>query len=78
MARDVEALEKLQAQLRALLSETALTAKTAGLEAGQFGHTLEQHKVQLGEGAHPEGVGRVVAELLNETVRMQQATQALS
>ncbi len=37
VARDVEALERLQDQLRILLAETARTAADAGAEAGQFG-----------------------------------------
>ena len=77
VARDINALERLQEQLRTLLAETARTAATAGAEAGQFGSALEQHKAQL----TPMGsdrVSSVVAELLNETVRMQAATRSLS
>jgi diguanylate cyclase len=78
VARDIEALEKLQTQLRALLAETAKTAATAGVEAGQFGTALEDGKAQLGAAAGEEGVGRVVADLLKETARMQATTHALT
>ncbi len=78
VARDINALERLQEQLRTLLAETARTAATAGAEAGQFGSALEQHKAQLNDSMGSDRVSSVVAELLNETVRMQAATQALS
>ena len=78
VARDMNALERLQEQLRALLAETARTAATAGAEAGQFGSALEQHKAQLDDATSQDGVSSVVAELLNETVRIQATTQALS
>jgi diguanylate cyclase len=78
VARDVDVLERLQEQLRALLVETARTAATAGAEAGQFGSALEQHKAQL-EGADTnDSVGRVIEELIHETVRIQSATQLLT
>jgi len=77
MARDVEALERLQEQLRALLAETARTAANAGVEAGQFGQALEQHKAQLSEASGVD-VSHMVAELLKETVRMQATTQSLT
>ena len=64
--------------MRTLLAETARTAATAGAEAGQFGSALEQHKAQLNDSIGSDRVSSVVAELLNETVRMQAATQALS
>jgi diguanylate cyclase len=78
VARDVEALEQLQTQLRALLAETAKTAAKAGVEAGQFGTALEDSKAQLGTAARGEGVGAVIAGLLNETARMQATTHALT
>jgi diguanylate cyclase len=77
-ARDLDALERVQEQLRTLLKETARTAATAGAEADQFGTALEQRRAQLVDATSNDGVGRVVAELLNETVRIQAATQALS
>lgn len=78
VARDAAAVERLQEQLRTLLAETARTAANAEVEAGQFGQSLEQHRAQLLEAIGGEGVGRVVAQLLSETVRMQETTQALS
>ena len=78
VARDVEALERLQDQLRILLAETARTAADAGAEAGQFGDALEHHKAQLADASGNEKVGDVVAELLSETVRIQAATRVLS
>ena len=79
VARDIAALERLQEQLRTLLTETARTAASAGAEAGQFGNALEHHKAQLeGTATTRDEVGKVVAELLDETVRIQAATHVLS
>src|SRR5262249_22654523 len=42
-ARDMEAFERLQLQLRGLLEDTAQSAATASNQAAEFGETLQGH-----------------------------------
>ena len=42
-ARDMEAFERLQLQLRNLLEDTAQSTATASNQAAQFGHSLQGH-----------------------------------
>lgn len=76
--RDVDTLDRLRQQLRSLLDETAQSAADAGAEVGRFGQALEQRKTELVNAIGSESVRRVVADLVNETVRMQATSRTLS
>lgn len=77
IARDVEAMERMQQQLQALLADTAIVATGAGTEATQFTQTLEIHKSQLSQPMAPETLGTIVADLITETERMRVMTKEL-
>src|SRR5258707_13062184 len=73
-ARDMEAFERLQLELRNLLEETAQSAATASDEAAIFGHSLEGHAKVLATPQEPEKLREVVADMLVSTKKMQTVT----
>ncbi len=77
-ARDMEAFERLQLQLRSLLEDTAQSASKASDQAAEFGESLEGHAKTLSVLQAPDKVREVVAEMLVDTQRMQALTQDLS
>ena len=78
-ARDMEAFERLQLQLRNLLEDTAQTTATASQEAAQFGHSLQGHaQVLAADSQEPERLREIVAEMLVGTQKMQHVTADLS
>ncbi|MDY6948398.1 MAG: GGDEF domain-containing protein [Pseudomonadota bacterium] len=77
IARDVEAMERMQQRLQALLSDTATVATGAEAEASQFTHTLAIHQTQLGEPLAADKLTAIIAELITETERMRVTTREL-
>ena len=77
-ARDMEAFERLQQQLRSLLEDTAQSAASASTQAAAFGHSLEGHAKALAGPQDPEKLRDVVASMLTDTRKMQSVTQDLS
>src|SRR3977135_3396974 len=77
-ARDMEAFERLQLQLRNLLEDTAQSAACASNQAAEFGHSLEGHAQALASPQEPEKIREVVAEMLAGTKKMQSVTHDLS
>lgn len=77
-ARDIEAFERLQLQLRNLLEDTAQSAASASTQAAEFGHSLEGHAKVLASPQEPEKIREVVADMLCGTRKMQSVTQTLS
>lgn len=78
IARDAEALERMQQRLQTLLSDTATAASSAGLEATQFNQTLQLHRSQLLEPLPMDLIANIVAELITETERMRTVTRELT
>lgn len=78
IARDAEALERMQQRLQTLLSDTATTASNVGLEATQFNQTLQVHKSQLNQPIGIDLIANIVAELITDTERMRVVTHELS
>jgi diguanylate cyclase len=77
-ARDMEAFERLQLQLRNLLEDTAHSAATASHQAAEFGDSLEGHAKVLAASPEPEKVRELVTGMLVDTRKMQAVTQNLS
>jgi diguanylate cyclase len=77
-ARDMEAFERLQLQLRALLEDTAQSAANASVEAAEFGESLENHARVLATPLGPEQIREVIAEMLDGAHKMQATTADLS
>lgn len=77
IARDVEAMERMQQRLQALLSDTATVATGAEAEASQFTQTLEVHQTQLGQPLALDALTTIVADLITETERMRVTTKEL-
>ncbi|MBV9914517.1 MAG: GGDEF domain-containing protein [Sinobacteraceae bacterium] len=77
-ARDMEAFERLQLQLRKLLEDTAQSASTASHQAAKFGESLEGHARELADPQEPDAVRQIVSTLLEDTQRMQVLTSDLS
>jgi diguanylate cyclase len=77
-ARDMEAFERLQLQLRNLLEDTAQSAAAASTQAADFGHSLEGHARVLAAPQEPEKIRQVVGEMIAGTRKMQSITQDLS
>src|ERR1700759_2308466 len=77
-ARDIEAFERLQLQLRGLLEDTAQSAADVSEQAAQFGHSLEGHAKTLEEPLDPDKLRAVVGDLLTDTHKMQAVTTDLS
>src|SRR5882757_866175 len=64
-ARDMEAFERLQLQLRNLLEDTAQSAACASNQAAEFGQSLEGHAKVLASPQEPEK--RSVARFADRT-----------
>src|SRR5579871_4967897 len=77
-ARDMEAFERLQLQLRNLLEDTAQSTATASEQAAEFGHSLQGHAKVLADDQNPERIREIVAEMLVGTQKMQAVTADLS
>jgi diguanylate cyclase len=77
-ARDIEAFERLQLQLRGLLEDTAQSAADASEQAAQFGHSLEGHAKTLAAPLDPDKLRVLVADMLTDTHKMQIVTSDLS
>jgi diguanylate cyclase len=78
-ARDMEAFERLQLQLRNLLEDTAHSAATASTQAAEFGDSLEVHARALAAPQQdPEKIRQLVADMLGDTRKMQAVAQDLS
>jgi diguanylate cyclase len=77
-ARDMEAFERLQLQLRNLLEDTAQSAATASHQAAEFGHSLQGHAKVLADPQGPEKIREIVADMLVGTQKMQHVTSELS
>ncbi len=77
-ARDIEAFERAQSQLRALLEETASGAASTQTAAVRFTHTLESVGRKLEQPVDAATLKRLVAELMNQTQAMQKVTVQFS
>jgi diguanylate cyclase len=77
-ARDVEAFERAQSQLRTLLEDTASGAASAETAAVRFTHTLESVGEKLAQPADAASLKRMVAELLSQAQSMQRVTVEFS
>ncbi|MDB6089606.1 MAG: Diguanylate cyclase VdcA [Gammaproteobacteria bacterium] len=77
-ARDVEAFERAQSQLRTLLEDTATGADSAQTAAVQFTRSLEGLFGELEQPADPVALKRVVAELLSQAQSMHLVTSEFS
>jgi diguanylate cyclase len=77
-ARDIEAFERLQLQLRGLLEDTAQSAADVSEQAAQFGHSLEGHAKTLEEPLDAGKLRAVVGDMLSDTHKMQAVTTDLS
>ena len=77
-ARDVEAFERAQTQLRTLLEDTASGAASTQTAAARFTHTLESVGRKLEQPADVGALKRMVAELLNQTQGMQRVASEFS
>ena len=77
-ARDMEAFERLQLQLRTLLEDTAQSAASAGQQAAEFGRSLQGHAKVLADPQGPERIREIVADMLVGTQKMQTVTTDLS
>ena len=77
-ARDVEAFERAQTQLRTLLEDTASGAASTQTAAARFTHTLEGVGRKLERPADVGALKRMVAELLSQTQSMQRVASEFS
>jgi diguanylate cyclase len=77
-ARDMEAFERLQLQLRNLLEDTALSAQSASAQAAEFGKSLKSHAESLSVPQGPDQIGQIVADILADTQKMQTLGEELS
>lgn len=77
-ARDMEAFERLQLQLRNLLEDTALSAQSASAQAAEFGKSLKGHAESLSVPQGPDKIGQIVADILADTQKMQSLGEELS
>src|SRR5579871_2174543 len=77
-ARDMEAFERLQLQLRNLLEDTAQSASAASTQAANFGQSLQDHARQLADPQDQNAVRQIVSSMLEDTQRMQTLTSDLS
>lgn len=78
VARDVEAVERMQQQLQILLDDTATVAASAGEEATQFTQTLQLHQHQLLQPLAMDLVRNIVADLITDAERMRTTTAELA
>jgi diguanylate cyclase len=77
-ARDIEAFERAQSQLRTLLEDTASGAAGAQTAAVRFTHTLENIGRKLEQPADAAALKRMVTELLTQVRSMQRITSEFS
>jgi diguanylate cyclase len=77
-ARDVEAFERAQSQLRSLLEETATGATSAQTAAARFTDTLESAGRRLEQPLEAAALERIVSELLSQTRIMQKVVVQFS
>jgi diguanylate cyclase len=77
-ARDVEAFERAQSQLRKLLEDTATGAASAQSAAVHFTHTLEDVFKELEQPTDAVALKRMVAELLSHAQSMHLITSGFS
>jgi diguanylate cyclase len=77
-ARDVEAFERAQSQLRALLEDTASGAASTQTATVRFAHTLESVSKKLEQPVDAVALKRMVADLLSQARTMQQVTVEFS
>jgi diguanylate cyclase len=77
-ARDVEAFERAQSQLRDLLEDTATGAASAQTAAVRFTHTLENVSRKLEQPADAAALKRMVTELLSQAQAMQRVASEFS
>jgi diguanylate cyclase len=77
-ARDMEAFERLQLQLRNLLEDTAQSAADASVQAAEYGESLSGHAKVLSVPQNQEQIQQVVVEMLASTQKMQAVTSDLS
>jgi diguanylate cyclase len=77
-ARDVEAFERAQSQLRTLLEDTATGAASAQTAAVRFTHTLESVGRKLEQPPDAATLKRMVAELLSQAQTMQRVASEFS
>jgi diguanylate cyclase len=77
-ARDVEAFERAQGQLRCLLEDTATGAANAQTAAVDFTHTLEDVFKELEQPTDVVALKRMVAELLDHSQSMHLITSEFS
>lgn len=77
-ARDVELLERLQAQLGEAIDDTARHARLASKQSGRYGLTLQQAQTQITAAGTVAEVGDLIVSLLDETQRMQAYAMELS
>jgi diguanylate cyclase len=77
-ARDLEAFERLQLQLRGLLEDTAQSTSTVSAQAAEYGHNLQGHAQQLADPKDQDTIRQIISTMLDDTVRMQTLTSDLS
>jgi diguanylate cyclase len=77
-ARDIEAFERAQSQLRTLLEDTASGAAGAQTAAVRFTHTLEGIDRKLEQPVDAAALKRMVADLLTQVRSMQKITSEFS
>ena len=77
-ARDIEAFERAQSQLRTLLEDTATGAASAQTAAVRLTHTLEGIDRKLEQPTDAAALKRMVAELLTQVRSMQRVTSEFS
>jgi len=77
-ARDVEAFERAQTQLRTLLEHTASGAASTQTAAVRFTHTLESVSKKLEQPVDAATLKRLVAELASQAQIMQKVTVEFS
>lgn len=77
IARDAEAMERMQQQLRAILGDTVSAATSAEHEATQFTQTLAIHRDELQESTAIHRLPAIVADLIAETERMRVVAEEL-
>ena len=77
-ARDVEAFERAQSQLRALLEDSASGAASTQTAAVRFTHTLESVSKKLEQPVDAAALKRMVTELISQAQVMQKVTVEFS
>ncbi|HVW69197.1 MAG TPA: GGDEF domain-containing protein [Steroidobacteraceae bacterium] len=78
VARDGEAIERIQQRLLEVLTETRSAVSETGTHAAQFGQSLDQHARRLQQLDSMERLQNIVSDLLAETVQMRVMNVALA